>query len=240
MCARKRDLQQNNKCPIRTWPEQERPREKFMHLGPHRLTEAELLAILLRTGCDNQSAIELARELLIKSGGLVRLAKMDYSQILSLKIKGIGKTKAITIAAALQLARRLQSAEHQEDEIIVHSSTDVAKIYGPRLRDLNKEVFMVVLLASNHKILSEEIISEGVLNAAVVTPREVFRFALMMNAAAVILIHNHPSGNPEPSGEDIQLTNQMVAVGRAMNIPVIDHLIIAGEKYTSFVDKGLL
>lgn len=211
-----------------------------MQQGPHRLTDAELLAIILRSGSGGRSALELARELLIKAGSLSRLAQMDYNQILGLQLKGLGKTKAVTIAAALQFSRRLQAASHQLPAEIVTSSNDVAHIYGPRLRDLTKEVFMIVLLSSDHKILQDLILSEGVLNAAVITPREVFRPALFANAAAVILLHNHPSGNPEPSPEDIQVTRQMTTVGKAMNIPVLDHLIIAGEKYTSFADKGLL
>lgn len=228
------------RLPITEWPESERPREKLMQQGPHRLTDTELIAILLRSGTGGHSAIETARELIVKAGSLQQLAQMDYNEILHLKVKGVGKTKAVTIAAALQLARRLQSANHQIPDQIVHSSNDVALIYGPRLRDLKKEIFMVIMLASNNKIIKDAQISEGILNASVVTPREVFRAALLTSAAAVILIHNHPSGNPEPSREDIQLTHQMVTVGQAMNIPVLDHLIIAGDKYTSFADKGLL
>ncbi len=228
------------RLPITEWPESERPREKLMQQGPHRLTDTELIAILLRSGTGGHSAIETARELIVKAGSLQQLAQMDYNEILHLKVKGVGITKAVTVAAALQLARRLQSASHQIPDQIVHSSNDVALIYGPRLRDLKKEIFMVVMLASNNKIIKDAQISEGILNASVVTPREVFRAALLTSAAAVILIHNHPSGNLEPSREDIQLTHQMVTVGQAMNIPVLDHLIIAGDKYTSFADKGLL
>lgn len=226
--------------PITDWPIHERPREKLMQQGAYHLTDAELLAILIRSGSGGRSALELARELLIRAGSLEQLAQMDYHQILALKIKGLGVTKAVTIAAVLQISRRLQAARHPVPDNIVRSSSDVARIFGPRLRDLNKEIFMVIMLASNHKILQEMVISEGVLNASVVTPREVFRPAILHNAAAVILLHNHPSGNPEPSPEDIQVTRQITAVGKALNIPVIDHLIIAAEKYTSFADRGLL
>jgi len=140
----------------------------------------------------------------------------------------------------LQLARRLQAVSVSPPEMIIHKSDEVAKIYIPRLQDLKKEIFMVVLLASNNKIIRDAIISEGILNASVVTPREVFREAILGMAAAIILIHNHPSGNPEPSNEDLQLTRQMKEVGQAMNIPVLDHIIIAGAQYTSFADKELL
>jgi len=237
MCAKEPAVY---KLPITAWPESDRPREKLMQTGPLKLTETELLAILLRSGAGGQSAVDLARELLRKSGGLNSLAQMDYHDILSLKIRGLGPTKAVTISAGLQLARRLQAVSVAPPEMIIHNSDEVARIYSPRLRDLKREIFMVVLLASNNKIIRDIIISEGILNASVVTPREVFREAILGMAAAVILVHNHPSGNPEPSSEDLQLTRQMKEVGQTMNIPVLDHIIIAGECYTSFADKKLL
>lgn len=211
-----------------------------MQYGPMKLSEVELLAILIRSGAGPNSALDVARELLSRVGGLNQLAKMDYKDILQLKIKGIGKTKAVTIAAAVQLARRLEIAESAAPDKILRSSEEVARLYIPRLRDLNREIFMVLLLASNNRLIRDVIISEGILNASVVTPREVFREAVLASAAAVILIHNHPSGNPEPSPEDINLTKQMVASGKMMNIPVLDHLIVAGNQSSSFADKGLL
>jgi len=211
-----------------------------MQYGPMKLSEVELLAILIRSGAGPNSALDVARELLSRVGGLNHLARMDYKDILQLKIKGIGKTKAVTIAAAVQLARRLEIAESAAPDKILRSSEEVARLYIPRLRDLNREIFMVLLLASNNRLIRDVIISEGILNASVVTPREVFREAVLASAAAVILIHNHPSGNPEPSPEDIHLTKQMVASGKMMNIPVLDHLIIAGNQSSSFADKGLL
>ncbi|MCK9244687.1 MAG: DNA repair protein RadC [Candidatus Marinimicrobia bacterium] len=228
------------KLPITAWPESDRPREKLMQSGPLKLTETELLAILLRSGAGGKSAVDIAREMLQKSGGLNALAQMDYHDILDLKIRGLGPTKAVTVAAGLQLGRRLQADSVAPPQMIIHNSDEVAKIYMPRLRDLRKEIFMVVLLASNNKIIRDKVISEGVLNASVVTPREVFREAILGLAAAVILIHNHPSGNPEPSSEDLQLTRQMKESGQTMNIPVLDHIIIAADRYTSFADKKLL
>lgn len=211
-----------------------------MQYGPLKLSEVELLAILIRSGAGPNSALDVARELLSRAGGLNHLARMDYKDILQLKIKGLGKTKAVTITAAIQLARRLEVAESSTPDKILRSSEAVARLYIPRLRDLNREIFMVLLLASNNRLIRDVTISEGILNASVVTPREVYREAVLASAAAVILIHNHPSGNPEPSPEDIQLTKQMVASGKMMNIPVLDHLIIAGNQYSSFADKGLL
>lgn len=228
------------RMPITNWPEDERPREKLMKLGPFKLTDTELLAILIRSGTGNRSALDIARELLMRSGGLNKLAEMNYNDILRLNIKGLGKTKSVTLVAALQLVRRLQSESAKPGDKIIRGSEEVAQIYCPKLRDLKKEIFVVLLLASNNKIIDDTIISEGILSASVVTPREVFQAALMSNAAAVILIHNHPSGNIQPSREDLNLTKQMVEAGKAMNIPVLDHIIIAGNDYTSFADKGLL
>ncbi len=228
------------KMPITDWPESERPREKLMQYGPMKLSEVELLAILIRSGSGSNSALDVARELMSKAGGLNQLARLDYNDILQMRIKGIGKTKAVTIAAAIQLTRRLQIEESVSPDKILRSSDEVARLYIPKLRDLNKEIFMVLLLASNNRLIKDVIISEGILNASVVTPREVFREAVVGMAAAVILIHNHPSGNPEPSREDIQLTKQMTESGKMMNIPVLDHIIIAGNQHSSFADKGLL
>lgn len=228
------------RLPITDWPESERPREKLMQYGPMKLSEVELLAILIRSGSGGNSALDIARELMSRAGGLNQLARLDYNDILQMNIKGLGETKAVTIAAAMQLARRLQMEESATPDKILRSSEQVAKLYIPKLRDLNREIFMVLLLASNNRLLKDIIISEGILNASVVTPREVFREAVLGMAAAVILIHNHPSGNPEPSGEDIQLTEKMVASGKMMNIPVLDHIIIAGNRYSSFADKGIL
>jgi len=228
------------KMPITDWPESERPREKLMQYGPMKLSEVELLAILIRSGSGSNSALDVARELMSKAGGLNQLARLDYNDILQMRIKGIGKTKAVTIAAAIQLTRRLQIEESVSPDKILRSSDEVARLYIPKLRDLNKEIFMVLLLASNNRLIKDVIISEGILNASVVTPREVFREAVVGMAAAVILIHNHPSGNPEPSREDLQLTKQMTESGKMMNIPVLDHIIIAGNQHSSFADKGLL
>jgi len=155
-------------------------------------------------------------------------------------VKGVGITKAVTIVAAMQIARRLQSENQISKDVIIKSSEEIAKIYSPRLCDLKKEIFMVILLASNNKFIKDAVISEGTINSSVITPREVFHEALISLAASIILIHNHPSGNLKPSSNDINFTRKMVSVGKSMNIPVLDHIIIAGNKYTSFADEGLI
>lgn len=226
--------------PINEWPEDDRPREKMMKLGAFRLSYSELLAILIRIGSGGASAVDLARQLIDKSGGLYKLSKMDYREILDLDIKGIGNAKAVTIAAAMQLGRCVESEQEKPEDQIVKSSDDVAKIYSPKLRDLKKEKFMVVMLASNNKILKDKVVTEGTINSSVITPREVFHEAVIALAAAVILIHNHPSGNKKPSREDVKITKKIVAAGKNMDIPVLDHLVIADDSYTSFADEGLL
>ncbi len=228
------------RLPINAWPADDRPREKLMELGPFKLSDTELLAILIQSGVGNFSAIDVARRLLKQAGGLGALSHMDYHDIIKLKIRGIGKAKAVIITAAMHMAQRIQSEIKKPVDKIIRSSDEVAQIYGPRLCSLKKEVFMAVLLASNNRIIKDKIITEGTINASVITPREVFYEALVSLAAAIILIHNHPSGNTSPSREDINITRKMVATGKAMSIPVLDHIIIAADNYTSFADKGLL
>jgi len=228
------------KCPITEWPEDDRPREKMMKLGANKLSYSELLAILVRTGAGGISAVDIARQLLKKSGGLTALSSMDYKDILNLDIKGIGEAKAIIIAAAMQLSKCIESEDNRPEDKSVRSSEDIARIVGPKLRDLKTEKFMVVLLSSDNKIIKEKIVTEGTINASVITPREVFHEALVSLAAAIILVHNHPSGNNKASQEDHKITEKMVAAGENMDIPVLDHIIIAGHKHTSFADKGML
>jgi DNA repair protein RadC len=155
------------------------------------------------------------------------------------KISGIGKDKAATLAAAFELSRRILSQPKWFANKKITSPQDIAEIFIPILRDDNKEKFIVVCLSSANKIIKHETISIGNLNSSVVHPREVFKVAIDNSSASIILIHNHPSGNPEPSNEDIRITKKIVETGKIMDIPVFDHLIIAGETYTSFVEKRL-
>ena len=226
--------------PINLWPESDQPREKLVKYGPFKLTDSELIAIILRTGSDKMSAIDLARTLLQKAGSLDKLARMSFDEIMTLNIRGIGKTKAVTICATVQLARRLHSDLSKPDRMIISTSEEIASIYIPKLQDLKKEVFMTVFLDSSNKIISDSIISEGTINGTSVTPREVFYDAIKFLAASVILIHNHPSGSIHPSNEDKNITKKMVAAGKNMCINVMDHLIIGHNSYYSFADSGLI
>ena len=222
---------------ITQWPKNERPRERLLQHGPQHLTEAELLGILLGKGTKKKTAIDLARELLDRYESLENLFSRSPSELM--KIKGIGSAKAATLLAAFQLVRRLQSKTSKERPSFKRAK-DVASYYLPLMKDLRKEVFRVLLLSRANRLIKEVTISEGTLDASIVHPRDVFREALLEPAAGVILIHNHPSGNPSPSEEDLRITKQLVEAGRLLGIKVYDHIILAGESHRSLADDGLI
>jgi DNA repair protein RadC len=222
---------------ITRWPKKERPRERLLEQGPQPLTEAELLGILLGKGTRRKTAIDLARELLDQHESLQKLFSRSPSELM--KVKGIGSAKAATLSAAFELVRRIQS-QGNITKISFKRSSDVANHFLPLMRDLRKEVFKVLLLNRANRLIKEVTISEGTLEASLVHPRDVFREALLEPAAGVILIHNHPSGNPSPSEEDLRVTKQLVEAGRLLGIKVYDHIILAGEDYRSLADEGLI
>ena len=222
---------------ITQWPKQERPRERLLQQGPQHLTETELLGILLGKGTRKKTAVDLARELLDRYKSLKGLFFRSPSELTT--IKGIGPAKAAILSAAFELVRRIQS-EKNTDKPYFKRAFDVANHFLPLMRDLRKEVFKVLLLNRANRLIKEVFISEGTLDASIVHPREVFRESLLEPAAGVILIHNHPSGNPTPSEEDLRITKQLVEAGRLLGIRVIDHIILAGENYRSFADEGLI
>ncbi|MEJ2616438.1 MAG: DNA repair protein RadC [Ignavibacteriaceae bacterium] len=219
-------------------PIDDRPREKLILRGVQNLTDAELIAILLRTGTKGKSVINVAQELLNKNKNLAVLATLSFSNLL--KTNGIGQDKAATLIAAFEINRRIESQSKWVSNKRITSPKDVADIFIPLLRDEIKEKFILVCLNSANKVIKFEIISVGNLNSSVVHPREIFKAAIENNSASVILIHNHPSGNPEPSNEDITITKKIVEAGKILDIPVFDHLIIAGNLFTSFVDKRII
>jgi len=222
---------------ISRWPEKERPRERLLQQGAQHLSEAELLGILIGKGTTRKTAIDLARELLDRYESLENLFSRSPSELM--KIKGIGSAKAATLAAAFQLVRRIQS-KTSKDQPSFKRAKDVANLYLPLMKDLRKEVFRVLLLSRANRLIKEVTISEGTLDASIVHPRDVFREALLESAAGVILLHNHPSGNPNPSEEDLRITKQLVEAGRVMGIKVYDHIILAGEDYRSLADEGMI
>ena len=206
--------------------------------GPQNLTDAELLAILLRTGTKGKSVLGIAQEIINKEVNLSMLASKSLDSLT--KIPGIGKDKAATLLAAFEISRRIQSQSKLFSDKKISSPKDVAEIFIPLLRDELKEKFIVVCLNSANRIIKQETISIGNLNSSVVHPREIFKVAIDSSAANIILIHNHPSGNPDPSNEDITITKKIAESGKIMDIPVFDHIIIAGSTYTSFVERRLL
>lgn len=220
-------------------PEEERPREKLLQSGVNALSNAELLAILLHTGYKDRPALHVAEQILTlykEQGldGIANLSAQDFSAV-----KGIGNAKAAVLLAAIELGRRLAQRAAKR-RWLIRSADDVAAYMMPRLRDESREHFVAVLLNSKNRVLAAPLISMGSLNASIVHPRELFREAVRASAAAVILVHNHPSGDPRPSREDLEVTRSMAAAGEMMQIPVLDHVIIGDNAYCSLKEEGLL
>lgn len=222
---------------IHRWPLGERPRERLLQEGPETLSDAQLLAILLRVGRRNSSAVEVAMDLLRQLDGLQGLSNRSVEELC--RTSGIGPAKAAQLKAAIELGKRVLAAPLSSGTRIA-SSADLFRHYYPLLRDLRREVFKVLLLDAKHAIIREATVSEGSLTVSIVHPREVFNLAVRESAAAVIFVHNHPSGDPAPSEEDRVLTARLVAAGELMGIQVLDHLIIGDGRYTSFADRGWL
>ena len=222
---------------ITYWPETERPRERLLAKGPDALSDAQLLAILLRTGRRNSSAVQVAIELLGRVGGISGLATCGVEEICA--IQGIGPAKAAQLKAAVELGRR-SLATPLSTGTRISSSADLFKHFHPILRDRKQELFKVVLLDAKNTVVKETTVSEGTLTRSIVHPREVFAGAVRESAAAVIFLHNHPSGDPTPSQEDRRLTDRLAEAGRLLGIPVLDHVIIGDGRYVSFADQGWL
>lgn len=222
---------------IKDWPENERPRERLMNYGAEALSDSELLGIILRTGNEKNSAMDLARFLLSQYGGLRGLDKEPTSNLC--KIKGIGIAKATQIKSALELAKRLAQQKSTIKEKI-HSSEDVYHFIRLRMRDLGREEFRVLFLTTRNEIIAEKLLFEGSLAESIVSPREIILMSLQLSAANIILIHNHPSGNPQPSLEDKKITEKICKACLYADILVLDHIIIGKDSYYSFADEGLL
>ncbi len=222
---------------MRNWPLDERPREKLLTRGAEALSDAEVLAILLNSGSGGRSALDIARGLVQLYGSLRAIARRPASELCELP--GLGNARVATLQAAFELGRRYASAPDTETDII-GSPEDIASMYIPRLRDLQRERFMVLLLDNAGHIIRENVVSEGIVNASLVHPREVFHAAVTELASSIILLHNHPSGVREASREDHLVTRQLVDAGRLMDIPVHDHIIICGNGYVSFAEEGWL
>jgi DNA repair protein RadC len=222
---------------IREWPASERPRERLIHGKPDSLASHELLAVLLGSGGAGRSALELATALLEQFGGsLRRIARADPGELQS--VSGIGPARAAAVAAALALGRRM-AAEPARNGKRIHGPADVHRRLGPLLRDRRQEEFWALYLDVQNRVRLERCLTIGLLTASLVHPREVFGPALVHGAASVVLAHNHPSGDPEPSPEDVRVTSQLVESGRLLGIPVRDHVILGDGRHVSLLERGL-
>jgi DNA repair protein RadC len=223
---------------IKNWAADDRPREKLLNKGAEVLSNSELIAILINNGNKDQTAVDLAKEILkLGSNNLNELGKLtlkDFQQI-----KGIGQAKAITIAAALELGRRRQAAATL-DKAVVQSSKDIAQYLRAVLKDFTYEVFAVLFLNRANKVNHFEIISRGGITGTVADPRVILKKALEQDATSIVLSHNHPSGSLKPSNADEALTKKIKEAAKYLDIKVIDHIIVSEEGYYSFADEGLL
>jgi len=225
-----------NKVRIQDIPEDERPRERLIRYGPESLSNAELLGIILRTGSKEENVVSLCSRILseysIKQLSLANVARL-------MQVHGVGKAKAAQISAVFELARRLETFI-EEPKRKISSPKDVYALMYPKMREQKKEKFITLYLDTKNQILKEEVISIGSLNASIVHPREVFKSALMESSASVIMIHNHPSGDPSPSREDIMVTEKLIEGGKLLGIDVLDHIIIGDGRYVSLKDEGFV
>jgi DNA repair protein RadC len=216
----------------------DRPRERLWSLGPAALTSAELLAILIGTGRGGRTVLDVAGRLLdVSDGSLRRLVQRPVIELLS--IEGVGPAKAARLLAAFELGVRL-IREERPPVLRIREPQDVVRLLTARLRDLTVEEFHLLALDSQSQVLREVLVTRGLLNSSLVHPREVFRAAIAEAAAGIIVVHNHPSGDPTPSAEDRAVTQQLVAAGRLLDVPLYDHVIIAGDRFLSFATEGLL
>src|SRR6266705_1336148 len=214
---------------IAEWPAEERPRERLYHKGAAALSDAELLAIQLGTGTRGISALDVAHGLLTLFGTLQELAG----------VRGVGRAKAVRLAAAFEITRRLRSRNGHARPVL-SSPEQVFARYGPLMEDLKKEVFRLALLDAQNGLLKDVVVSEGTLSASLVHPREVFKPAILESAASIILLHNHPSGDPTPSREDLRLTRQLVECSKLLDLRIHDHVVIGRERFVSLAQRGNL
>jgi len=227
----------NGKRGIRQMPPEERPTERFLELGPEAISTAELLAIIIRCGRRGESAVDVASRVLSYFGSARRLATASVAELSD--IPGIGSVRSVQIQAAIELGRRVLLSEGELRPAAANPH-DVADLLMPGMRYLEKEEFRAVFLDTRNRVIDTATISVGTLNSSIVHPREVFRAAIKAGSAALILVHNHPSGDPSPSPEDLAITKRLVRAGSMLGIEVLDHIIIGDNVYVSLREKGLL
>jgi len=215
----------------------ERPRERFLKLGPNHLSNTELLAIMLRTGTRQYGALQLAQEILDQSGGLKALNEATPEELM--KLDGVGQSKAVMILAGLEMGRRIMEAQSQKSEMLL-SPEDGYQLLSPGMRHLTQEHFVVLFLDTKNYVIGKKTVFIGSLNKAIVHPREVFKEAIKRSSAAIVCAHNHPSGDPTPSAQDIQLTHRLEEVGELVGIKLVDHIIIGEGQFASLREMGYL
>ena len=228
----------SEKLTIKEWKEDERPREKMIALGPESLSDAELIAIIIGSGNREESAVDLARKMLLQHENCLRTMMIASMESLML-VKGIGKTKAIKLFASAEIGRRISNAR-MRDLPEIHSSQSAANIISPVLRDLPYEECWVLYLNRANKLISKNKLSKGGLSATVVDVKLIVKGALEKLASAIILAHNHPSGNAKPGESDKTQTKLLKDAADLFDIALLDHIIIAGDKYFSFADDGII
>lgn len=222
---------------LRDVPREDRPRERLMNDGADALSNAELLAIMLRTGTRNESALHLAARILRACGGLRQLVDMDIAELM--RIRGIGPAKAVQLRAGIELGRRL-ARRTADPSPAIRRPEDAADLVMEDLRYEMKEHFVCLFLNTKNQVIGRETLSVGTLNASLVHPREVFRAAIKRGSAAIICLHNHPSGDPTPSPEDIALTGRLRDAGALVGIDVLDHIVIGDGRFVSLKERGHL
>jgi len=223
--------------PIKSWPVEDRPRERLSSVGARALSDAELLSLLFGSGRRGESAVEAARRFLSGIGGLSQLGRLDRNDLD--ECAGVGPAVASRVVAAVELGRRI-GERRQSPERKFRSSRDIFEAYRHRLAPLLQEVFWVVVMDRRHRPIREICVGKGGLASCGVGPREVFRPAIQAGGATVVLLHNHPSGDPEPSIEDIEMSRRLFSAGHVLGIEILDHVVIASEGYASLRDLGLL
>jgi len=223
---------------VRMWAPDDRPREKLALKGASALSDAELLAILLGSGSREESAVDLARRILAScQNNILQLGRLSLPELI--RFRGMGEAKGVTVLAAMELSRRRRVAEVQERRFI-KSSKDVYDYFAETMGDLQYEEFWALYLTRNNQIITADKLGEGGINSTVVDPKKLFFRALNHHASCVIVAHNHPSGNLNPSNEDIRITKKLVNSGKNLDLPVIDHVIVTQYGYFSFADEGIL
>lgn len=222
---------------LRDVPREDRPRERMMAYGADALSHAELLAILVRTGTRSESAVHLASRILQASGGLRGLVDMSIEELT--EIRGIGPAKAVQLRAGMELGRRLAQSR-SEERYTIRRPQDAADYMMESMRYLKKEHFVCLFLNTKNHVIGRETLSVGTLNASLVHPREVFRAAIKCSSASIVCLHNHPSGDPAPSPEDVSLTKRLCEAGDLVGIDVLDHIVIGDGRFISLKEQGLM